>query len=163
MKIDKWPASVAFSAHCFLVISFVVIGGIFHEIPVAITAFIYGVALITIYALLISKNLVHNGLLGSRLAFIHLGSSLVLLVFGIVAEKVIPLVGGAISYVSAMTFYILNMPGLPFSKLLPYPGEPELLWQVLRYAVLIATTTVWLFLASVIGSLLSRVRDKSHA
>ena len=162
MRIENWPASIAFLVHCCLILAFAVLGGIFHHIPTLISAIVYGVALVAAYAALIHRTLGQNNCWGKRLFLLHLFTSVVLLAIGILAEKVIPIVGSAASYASLMVFYILNMPGLPLSKLLPYPGDPEVLWKVIRYVVFIVTTSAWLYFALLLGRAFSKERA-SHA
>lgn len=146
---------IAFFVHCALILAFAILGGIFYEIPVSIFAIVYSGLLVAAYSVLLHRFKTDSRSVGKTLVVIHLAASISLVAVGVVAEKVIPVVGSAMSYVSIMSFYILNYPGLPISKLLPYPGDPELIWSALSDTVIISATAAWLYLALFLGNMFS--------
>ncbi len=159
-RIKNWPASIAFSAHCILLCCLTAILGILNKIPDPIGFMFYSVALVTTYAKLVEKDYGQNTSWGIRLALLHGGASIALLVFGFTLQRT-PFIGGPVGYVSLIFFYIINVPGVPMAKLLPYLGKPyDTWWTAQHYAVLIASTAAWLFVATMIGGKLSKLRYK---
>ena len=160
LRIKNWPAFVGFSTHFILICCFTVVWGIFNKIPDPIGFIFYGVALVETYAKLIEKDYGQNSSWGARLALLHGGASITLLVAGFALQR-IPFIGSPVGYISLIFFYILNLPGVPLAKLLPYLGKPyDTLWMTQHYTVLIASTATWLFTALMIGRKLSKTPDR---
>jgi len=145
---------LAFIIHCGLILAFAILGGFLHA-PVVISASIYAIALVSAYFALQRSDVVNPLHVAKRLVVLHLTTSSLLLVIGVLAEKTVPLTGGALTYIALMTFYIVNSPGLLVSKLLPYPGNPELVWEALGYISEMSVTAIWLYVAFRLGGVFS--------
>jgi hypothetical protein len=65
---------------------------------------------------------------------------------------------GAIGYGSALSFFLVNLPGLPVARLLPYEIVEPFVYRTLREVVLVLTTSALLFAVIAVPSLAWRHR-----
>ena len=145
---------IAFVVHAFAICAFAAFGSIFHGLPVWILGLVYAIALLAALAPICRSSQEASVPLAARVAALHVLVSAVLIALGF-AEEILPVVGGILSFASAMFFFVLNYPGLAVTKLLPYRG-PSGLWMLLSNSLMVFVTAAWLFLAVVIARAVSR-------
>ncbi len=147
---------VAYLVHAVAICAFAVLGSFLHEVTIFVPGSVYAVTLLAALVRVCRLSRQAPAPLGARVAAVHATVSTLLFVAAEAAEHVIPVAGGVVSFVSSMLFFVLNYPGLPVAKLLPYPGNPPGLWGAVFYVVLVSFTAAWLLVAVSIARAVSR-------
>ena len=141
--------------HVLLICAFAGLGALLPPTFVQVLAGGYALGFVALLARRVGPS---GGFSLLPLALIHVVASAVLMCLGF-AERVIPVVGGPLSFASTMLFYVLNYPALPFARLLPQSQEHATLVEAVWYFTLVAITVAWFFVAAKLARLWRRGRD----